>query len=46
MAESGSKSAEASLSLTEAEKDRIEKNRNRALHLKASKLISHPYAKA
>lgn len=32
--------------LTEAQKARINRNRERALHLKAAKLTSHPYAKA
>lgn len=32
--------------LTDAQKARIERNRERASHLKAAKLTSHPYAKA
>lgn len=42
----GSSSESTKSTLTDAERARIERNRQRALHLKASKLISHPYAKA
>lgn len=32
--------------LTEAEQQRIERNRQKAINLRASKLTAHPYAKA
>lgn len=33
------------MELTQEQKNRIEKNRQKALLLKKSKLVSHPYAK-
>lgn len=37
-------SEEKPVSLTEAQKARIERNRAKALSLKQAKLVSHPYA--
>lgn len=43
MATNGSSSSEPSL--TKAQLDRIEKNKQKAQTLKKSKLIAHPYSK-
>lgn len=46
MSSESDKQPSSSSQLTEAQRERIDRNRNRAILLRTAKLATHPYAKS